>query len=99
MKKSTNIDGRDQSSCQKWESIGNSNIGRQNMQSLYRDGIWQRKMCSTNNKSGKQQMKKEIDLPKEEKNRTLGEMLSKKHLEELEVDTIKYAEIKEKRKK
>ena len=47
-------------------------------------------------KSGKQQMTKGIELPNQEKIRTLGEKETYKYLGILEAGTIKHAEMKEK---
>ena len=47
-------------------------------------------------KSGKQQMTEGIELPNQEKIRTLGEKETYKYLGILKADAIKYAEMKEK---
>ncbi len=47
-------------------------------------------------KSGKQQMTEGIELPNQEKIRTLGEKETYKYLGILEADIIKHAEMKEK---
>ena len=50
-------------------------------------------------KSGKQHMTEGIELPNQEKTRTLWEKETYKYLGILEADTIKHAEMKEKNKK
>ena len=50
-------------------------------------------------KSGKQHVTEGIELPNLEKIRTLGEKETYKYLGILEADTIKHAEIKEKKLK
>ena len=47
-------------------------------------------------KSGKRQMTEGIELPNQEKIRTLGEKETYKYLAILEADTIKHVEMKEK---
>ena len=47
-------------------------------------------------KSGKRHMMEEVELPKQEKNRTLREKENYKYLEILEADAIKQEEMKEK---
>ena len=47
-------------------------------------------------KSGKRQMTDGVELPNQEKNRTLGEKETNKYLEILEADKIKQVEMKEK---
>ena len=47
-------------------------------------------------KSGKRHMTEGIELPNQDKTRTLGEVETYKYLEILEADIIKHAEMKEK---
>ena len=50
-------------------------------------------------KNGKWHMTEEIDLPNQDKIRTLGEMETYKYLGILEANTVKHAEMKENTKK
>ena len=83
-------------SSPKMKKTGNPNIGSGNIQSGHRDGIWHRKMCHANNAKRKTQITEGIELPNEDKIRTLGEKETYKNLGILEADTIKQAQIKEK---
>ena len=70
------------------------NTHMENIQSGHRDGIWHRIMM----KSGRRHMTEGMELPNQEKIRTLEEK-NHRYLGTLEVDTTKQAEMKEKTKK
>ena len=93
-----NVYGRHQTVRQKGKRIGNTNAGSENIQLRYRDGI-RHKRCDMIIKNGKRQMMEGLELPNQEKIKTLGEKETYKYLGILEADTIKQAEIKEKIKK
>ena len=69
---------------------------RENIQSRYRDEIWHEKCAVLVMKSGKRHLTEEMELPNQDKIKTLGEMKTFKCLGILEPDTIKHAEMKEK---
>ena len=48
-----NIDGRHQIICQNWKIIGKPITNNEDIQSRYRNGIWQKKMCHANNEKQK----------------------------------------------
>ena len=70
-----------------------------NIQLGYRDGIRQRKMCQAHTENWKKIKNEEVELPNQERIRTLGGKKNYKNQEILEVDPIKQAKIKEKKKK
>ena len=72
-----------------------TNTRNYNIQPWYRNGIWHRKMCHACNENGKT-TSEGMELPNQDKIRTLGENETYKYLGILEADTIKQVEIKDK---
>ena len=60
------------------------------------DGIWHRKYAMLIRKSGKQLQMDGMELPNQDKIKTLGEKETHKYLGILEADTVKQVEIKDK---
>ena len=83
----------------KKKKIGNSNTRSQNIQSGHRNGIWHRKMCNASNETGKRHLTDGMELPNQDKIKTLWEKETYEYLEILEADTIKQVVMKEKIKK
>ena len=81
--------------CKKSKRIGNSYTHRHNIQPGHRNGIWHRKMCMLVMKSGKRHMTDGIELPNQDRIRTLEEKESYKYLGILEADTIKQVQMKD----
>ena len=83
--------------------IKSINVGREDTQSEYRDGIWHKKMCPVNNEKWKttngRKNRTSKSRKKKKKKRTLGEKENYNYLEILEADTVKQAEMKENIKK
>ena len=90
-----NVNGH-QIPCKKWKRIENSTTGSDDIQPRYKDGIFHRKMCYAKIKSEKRQMTEGIELPNQEKIRTIGEKEIYKYLGILEAGT-KQADMKEKK--
>ena len=72
----------------------NPNTDSENIQSRYRNGIWQKKCAMLAMKSRKWHMTEGIELPNQEQIRTLGENETYKCLEILETDILKQVEMK-----
>ena len=90
------VHGRLKTICQKRKRIESLNIGSEDMQWWYRNGMWHRKYDMLIIKGGKREMIERIELPNQEKIRTFGEKETYKYLGILEADTIKQAGITEK---
>ena len=75
-----------------WGSNSNNN----NIQSEYRDEIWQRKMCHTNNQKRKETNNWRDIIDKSRKNRNVRTKETHKYIGSLKADTIKPAEMNEK---
>ena len=76
--------------------IGNPNTGSENIQSGYRDRIWHRKMCYTDNEKRTKTNGWRNKAAKSRKIRMLGEKETYKYLGILEADTIEQAQMNEK---
>ena len=59
--------------CQKRKRNGKPNIGRKNIQSGHRNGIWNRKMCHANNAMREATLDERNETTKSEKIKALGE--------------------------
>ena len=83
----------------KMKRIGNPNTRSKNIQSGHRNGIWHKKCTMLRIKSRKQHIMDRMELPNQDKVRTLGEKEISKYLGILEADTIKQEKMKGKNEK
>ena len=80
----------------KWKRIEKPNAGSEDEQRRYRDDMWQRKICHSNNEKWKTANNGRNRINKSRKIRMLGEKETLKLFGILEVDTVKQVEMKEK---
>ena len=85
--------------CQKRKRILNPNIGNEDIQWRYRDGIWLWKLCYVNIEKRKTANGRKNRTAKSRKHENAHKKkVAYKYLGILEADIIKYAEMKEKPK-
>ena len=82
------------SSCQKkLIRLGDSDTSHKNIHRWYRDEIWYRKTCYIRNEKCKRWITEEIQMPNQERIRSIGEKENYKHLGILKANTIKQKEM------